>query len=216
MASNHRTYIRIPFLLLALLLAAVPALAATYDITSYADLLAYAGGALAAQGGQSPQDGDVLNITQSFAMSPTDTTATITLTGDITINGGDNTITGNGAAQILAVDTNGGTASIGNLRLTNGGGDNAVTTDANGYSRGGALFVDGDADLDHCTLDDNTADTGGALYVTGDLTLTGSLLADNTATATTSPAAAAARTSGATPPSPAASSAATPPMAAMA
>lgn len=163
----HRT---LPALMLAtflLLTIPVAAFAATYNINSYADLLAYA--ANPARAG-----GDVLVLQQDIQMDSTQTTAVINLTGDLTIRseaGEHYSITGNGNAlgQLLRVKTGGSsTVTVEDVTLKDGNAGNFGSESG----KGGALYVDGNADLTHCTLDGNTAiDVGGAVYVTGNVTL---------------------------------------------
>lgn len=168
-----------PALILAALLAlAAPigALAATFEASDYAGLLL----AMAAINDLPADVEAVLNITGNITYDAGDTTVKFTRDVEITGETDDDgnalyAITGNDTVRLIAVE---GDLTISNLTLANGYADGQGPGSSGGY--GGALYVDGDAEITGCTFTDNESTIkGGAVYVTGSVEITESMFEDN-------------------------------------
>ena len=94
-----------------------------------------------------------------------------TISGNLTINGGGVTISGNNSVSDFSI-ANGAVVTLNGLTITAG----------NTASNGGGIYNGGTLTIVNGTLAGNTAADGGGIYNSGTLTVVNSTLAGNTAT----------------------------------
>ena len=115
-------------------------------------------------------EGSTINLENDYVCDSSDS---ITINKDLTINGNGFTIDGNGKVRIMDIGKS--TVVLNNINFING------NTNAQ-YSGGGAIKCKGDLTINNCSFVNNTADSeGGAIQCSGNLNVDASNFMNNRA-----------------------------------
>lgn len=139
------------FIVMTFIFSATPIFAANFSVNTEAQLIA----AINTSNGNA--QADIITLTANITLSA----ALPQITSEITIEGGDFTLDGNGNGSVLY--NNGGTLTINNLTITGGTGNNCFATAE--ICGGGVFAAGGTVTINNSTLSGNSAqNNGGGIY----------------------------------------------------